>query len=99
MSASLPFLRQIVLAGLVAAGVVLSGPDGGNHHPRTAAQRCQSWAIMTASSWLVLASFSGVRRRLTIHPAPRRENQVRTAEPPSAAAFSAAANQMPLTHG
>ncbi len=99
MSSSLPFLRQIALAGLVAAGVVLSGPDGGNHHPRTAAQRCQSWAIMTASSWLVLAAFSGVRRRLAIPPAPRRENQVRTAEATSAAAFAAAANQASLTHG
>lgn len=99
MSANLPFVRQIALAGLVAAGVVLSGPDGGNHHPRTTAQRCQSWAIMTASSWLMLASFSGVRRRLAIPPAPRRERPVRTAEPTSAAAFSAAANQMPLTQG
>ena len=99
MSACLQLARQIALAGLVSAGVVSSGPDGGNHHPRTAAQRCQSWAIMTASSWLVLASFSGVRRRLAIPPAPRGENQVRTAEPTSAAAFAAAANQASLTHG
>jgi len=53
-------LIQLALAALVAAGAV---PDGGNHHPKTARKRFESWGILTVGSLAMVGLFSGLRSK------------------------------------
>ena len=52
----------LLLTALVAAGVVSSGPDGGNHHPKTRADRAWSWGLMTGGALVLGWTAGGVRR-------------------------------------
>lgn len=56
-------LMPVILMGLIAAGVVSSGPDGGNHHPRSRMDRLRSWTVMTGVTLLLSWTARSLCRR------------------------------------
>lgn len=51
-----PRVLPLILVGLIAAGVVSTGPDGGSHHPRTRVNKVMSWVGMTGVTLILTIS-------------------------------------------
>lgn len=64
MTVSLNRWLPLLLLALLAGGIVNS-PDGGNHHPRTSADRLRTWAVLSGGSIAICGAFGAFSRLRT----------------------------------